>query len=93
MAWSLDEVDYSTDTLREVIPGDDGRIEGRTINPPAEGVYIHGLYLEGAGWNKANRHLEESQPKELFYQFPIMHVSAYSSTAPQTGPRIGGKAK
>lgn len=60
LAWSLDEVEYQTDTLREVIPGDDGRIEGRTINPPTEGVYVHGLYLEGAGWNKANRHLEES---------------------------------
>ena len=55
-----------TDYIREVIPGDNGRIEGRNITPPAEGVYVHGLYLEGAGWHKTNKHLEESQPKELF---------------------------
>jgi len=42
-------------------------------------VYIHGLYLEGAGWNRAERRLEDSNPKELFYQFPIIHVSAIST--------------
>lgn len=91
-AWSLDEVDYTSDVLKERIEGDDGRIEGKTINPPAEGVYIHGLYLEGAGWNRADRRLEESQPKELFYTFPIIHVSAIS-TSVQTGPGVGAKPK
>ena len=92
LAWSLDEVEYTTDTLKEVIQGDDGRIEGKNINPPQEGVYIHGLFLEGAGWNKSNRHLEEQAAKELYYQFPIMHVSAMSTT-PSQGPGIGGKGK
>jgi dynein heavy chain len=27
--WSLDEVEYTTDVLREVIQGDDGRLEGK----------------------------------------------------------------
>lgn len=83
-AWSLDEVDYTTDVLKEIIQGDDGRIEGKTINPPPEGALIHGLYLEGAGWNRAERRIEDSNPKELFYTFPIIHVSA-TSTAPQQG--------
>lgn len=91
-AWSLDEVDYATDVLKDIIQGDDGRIEGKSITPPAEGVYVHGLYLEGAGWNRADRRLEDSNPKELFYTFPIMHVYA-QSTAPQTGPGLGAKAK
>jgi len=77
--WSLDNVEYTTDVIKEVIQGDDGRIEGRTIQAPQEGVYIHGLYLEGAGWNRAERRLEDSNPKELFYQFPIIHVSATST--------------
>lgn len=81
-AWSLDEVDYTTDVLKEIIQGDDGRIEGKTINPPPEGALIHGLYLEGAGWNRIERRIEDSNPKELFYTFPIIHVSA-TSTAPQ----------
>lgn len=47
--------------------------------------------MEGAGWNKAEKRLEESQPKELYYTFPIIHVYAIS-TAPATGP-AGAKAK
>jgi dynein heavy chain len=53
--------------LKDVIQGDDGRIEGKTINPPNEGVYIHGLFLEGSGWNRPEKRLEDSNPKELYY--------------------------
>jgi len=75
--WALDEVRYYTEVQKEVIAGEDGRIEGtRGINPPGEGVFIHGLFLEGAGWSRQERKLEDSQPKELFFQFPIIHVTA-----------------
>lgn len=77
--WSLDNVEFTTEVIKEIIQGDDGRIEGKTIQPPQEGVYIHGLYLEGAGWNRTERRLEDSNPKELYYQFPIIHVSAVST--------------
>jgi dynein heavy chain, axonemal len=90
--WSLDEVEYQTEVTKDVIQGDDGRIEGKQLQVPGEGVLIHGLYLEGAGWNKGEKRLEESQPKELFYTFPIIHVFAIS-TAPVTGPGAGAKAK
>lgn len=46
--WSLDEVDYKAEAQKEVITGDDGRIEGKNLSPPNEGVFIHGLYLEGS---------------------------------------------
>lgn len=46
--WSLDEVDYKSDVMKEIIAGDDGRIDGKVIKPVDEGVLIHGLYLEGA---------------------------------------------
>ena len=90
--WSLDEVEYATEVLKDVIQGDDGRIEGRQLQQVAEGCLIHGLYMEGAGWNKAEKRLEESQPKELFFTFPIIHVFAVS-TAPVTGPGMAAKAK
>jgi len=64
--WSLDEVEYQTDVMKEVIKGDDGKIEGCQLTQIAEGVLIHGLYLEGANWNKTDKRLEESLPKDLF---------------------------
>lgn len=45
--------------LKDIIPGDDGRIEGKQINPMNEGVLIHGLYLEGAQWHKNDKRFEE----------------------------------
>jgi len=77
--WSLDEVDYKTDVLKEIIPGDDGRIEGKVIKPVDEGCLIHGLYLEGSQWHKNDKRFEEQTSKDLFFPFPIMHVSAEST--------------
>lgn len=75
-----------------VILGDDGRIEGKNITAFPEGVLIHGLFLEGAGWNGTERRIEDSKPKDLFCAFPIILVSAISTAAPQPG--VGGaKAK
>jgi len=74
--WALDEVDYKSDVQKEIIPGDDGRFEGRVIKPIEEGVLIHGLYLEGAQWHKTDKRFEEQTTKDLFFNFPIIHVSA-----------------
>ena len=48
--------------------------------PPAEGVYIHGLYLEGCSWEKRDGgRLTESHAKELFTPLPVLLVSAVTS--------------
>jgi hypothetical protein len=52
--------------MKEIIFGDDGKIEGKQLPQMAEGVLIHGLFLEGANWNKTDKRLEESLPKDLF---------------------------
>lgn len=89
--WSLDDVELANEVLKDVIQGEDGRIEGKSINPPAEGVNIHGLFLEGAGWNKHEKRLEDSQPKELFYQFPIITVTAINKAVGNERGALGGK--
>ena len=38
-------VTYYSEVKKDIIAGDDGRIEGKTLTAPAEGVLIHGLFL------------------------------------------------
>uniref|UniRef100_A0A6I8MYJ8 Dynein axonemal heavy chain 5 n=1 Tax=Ornithorhynchus anatinus TaxID=9258 RepID=A0A6I8MYJ8_ORNAN len=49
--------------------------------PPTEGVYVYGLYLEGAGWDKRNLKLIESKPKVLFELMPIIRIYAENNTS------------
>ena len=37
-----------------------------------EGVFIYGLFLDGAGWERRNNRLNESHPKTLFVQLPVV---------------------
>ena len=48
--------------------------------PPPSGVYIYGLFLEGAAWSKTHSRLIESKQKILFDPIPVMHISAVSNT-------------
>jgi dynein heavy chain len=41
---------------------------------PEEGVYIYGLFLEGARWDKDQHSIAPSFPKELYVKFPLMHI-------------------
>ena len=50
-AWSLDEVEYKTDVKFEII-NTENRTLDRYLAPPAEGVFAHGLYIEGASLSK-----------------------------------------
>ncbi|XP_048363840.1 dynein axonemal heavy chain 5 [Sphaerodactylus townsendi] len=49
--------------------------------PPAEGVYVYGLYLEGAGWDKRNMKLIDSKPKVLFEMMPVIRIYAENNTS------------
>jgi dynein heavy chain len=48
--------------------------------PPREGVYLTGLFLDGATWSASEASLVESQPKQLFASLPVVHVTAVTKT-------------
>ena len=48
---------------------DDVNITGQ----PKDGVYIKGMYLEGAGWDKKNCCLVEANAMQLVCEMPTIH--------------------
>ncbi|XP_060534779.1 dynein axonemal heavy chain 5 isoform X2 [Cylas formicarius] len=48
---------------------------------PAEGVYVRGLFLEGAGLDRRSGKLVESKPKVLYEQMPVIYIYAINTTA------------
>ncbi|KGL82064.1 Dynein heavy chain 8, axonemal, partial [Tinamus guttatus] len=73
--WALDTVTIHNEVLKQTK-------EEITV-PPSEGVYIYGLYLEGAGWDRRNGKLIESTPKILFVQLPVVHIFAINTAIPK----------
>ncbi|KNE55583.1 hypothetical protein AMAG_01474 [Allomyces macrogynus ATCC 38327] len=41
---------------------------------PVDGVFIHGMFLEGGRWDRETDALADSRPKILFDAMPIVHV-------------------
>ncbi|RXM37302.1 Dynein heavy chain 8, axonemal [Acipenser ruthenus] len=73
--WALDTVTLHNEVLKQA--------KEEITSPPAEGVYVYGLYLDGAGWDRRNGKLTESTPKVLFTSLPVVHIFAINSTAPK----------
>ena len=44
-----------------------------TVAVLQDGVYIKGLYLQGAGWDKKNSVLIEAEPMQLVCPLPSIH--------------------
>ena len=68
--WALDDVVMVSEVTRLLDP--EAVREG-----PNEGVYIHGLFLEGCSWNaKEGGKLVDAEHKKLFSPLPVLHVTA-----------------
>ena len=77
--WALDAVVLHNDVTCH--------LKDDIANPPAEGVYVYWLFLEGAGWDRRGCKLIEPKPKDLFEPLPVIHLYAINSTA-ERDPRL-----
>lgn len=50
------------------------KILHRTKDRPEDGVYIHGLFIEGARWDLKAGILKEQIPKQLIDVMPVIHL-------------------
>ncbi|KAI9330652.1 dynein heavy chain domain-containing protein [Obelidium mucronatum] len=67
--WALDGVKLACEVMKQMK-------EDINLHPLLKVFTIHGLYIEGAGWDRKNIRLTESQPKILYQLMPVIHVSA-----------------
>jgi dynein heavy chain len=59
--------------------------------PPRDGVHVHGLYIEGARWDRKRRALADAAPKELSVEFPVVHLEPTAGTTrPRAAKRFVG---
>ena len=53
---------------------------------PENGVYVYGMFLEGARWNYEKHLLDDSLPKELYTDVPMIHfIPVANRVLPTTG--------
>ncbi|CAL1673547.1 unnamed protein product [Lasius platythorax] len=77
--WALDNVTLHNEVLRNMAE------EIKT--PPSEGVYVYGLFLEGAGWDRRNSRLCESANKVLYVLMPVIHIFVLHNV-PDKSPKL-----
>ena len=65
--WALDDVVMFTEVTKFE--------EADVREAPAEGIYVHGLYLEGCSWNKKEMTLVDSPPKVLVAPLPVLFIT------------------
>ena len=64
-SWALDDVVYTTNVTKF-------RSSDAVNSRPDEGVYVHGLSIDGASWSLRDGCVVEAEPKKLFAQLPVM---------------------
>lgn len=52
---------------------------------PEDGVYIRGLFMEGARWNPDKFSIDDSRAKQLFTEMPMIHLDPIQHRKAPTG--------
>ncbi len=73
-SWALDSVVMHAD-VTEIASVEACR------GQPKEGVYVHGLFMDGASYSLSEGSMVESEPKKLFSSMPLLLVYAVTKAA------------
>jgi dynein heavy chain len=73
VGWSLEGVKLKTEVTKK------DHKDQVQITEDTDGVFIHGLFLEGAAWSKTHNKLIDSAPKALANKLPIIHITAINA--------------
>ena len=76
---AIDELSYEVKIYDDISSSD-------VKEKPEDGCYVYGQYLEGARWNYNTHLLDDSNPKQLFTELPmIWFLPKQNRVAPTTG--------
>ena len=50
--------------------------------PPTDGVYIHGIYFDGARWNGETRTIYDAKPQTNWAPVPVVHFIPFQNYVP-----------
>ncbi|XP_037242845.1 dynein heavy chain 1, axonemal [Falco rusticolus] len=70
----IDTISFSFKVMKESV--------SQLTRHPAQGCYIHGLFLEGARWDPAAFQLAESRPRELYTEMAVIWLLPGPSRKP-----------
>ena len=77
---------FAIDSIQWNFVVQDTKTYENTKQPPEDGCYITGFFLEGARWDYDTHLLTESRPKELYTDFPLMWLEPCKDrVAPTSG--------
>jgi dynein heavy chain len=61
-----------------------GKTEDITMSPD-DGIYIDGLWIDGAQWDRQQNCLEEAEPGTMYAPLPIIHLTPVANYEPPAG--------
>lgn len=70
--WALDKVFLKNEVTKFTLE--------ECRDQPKTGVYVHGLYLDGAGWSRRDMRLTEPINKVLYTLMPVIRIYANTTT-------------
>ena len=73
--WALDDVVLTSEVTHPAKEAD------AIKDAPGEGVFVHGLFLDGCAWSARDNRLVDAEPKKLFHPLPVLYVTGVQARA------------